>query len=138
MPANLESVEQAIKDKKEISRKREPLRHTDTGVGTAFNVFAPGAPFKVLEFRFHLGSALAAAETLTLTRTSLLPTLSPMLTYINHVILTQDLGTTSILDLVRTFDSDEGFFTGNDSIVPALSANTGADRWGLEILYELV
>lgn len=119
-------------------RKRKPLRHTDTGVGTTFKTLALSAPFKLLEVRFHLGSVLAATETLTLTRTSLVPLHGPMLTYVDYVILSEDLGTLGAVDLVKTFGPEEGLFTKDDSIVPALSANAGADRWGLEILYELV
>jgi len=133
----LQDILDTLKSTLTTFRKRRPLRHTDTGVGIVFAIFAPRVPFKLLEIRF-LTTALAAAETLSFTRVSLTPLTTPMLTYVNNVILTEDIGTSGVTSVVVSFDPDEGFYTENDSILPALSANTGGDRWGLEIVYELI
>jgi len=133
----LQDIFDALKGVLTVFSKRKPLTHTDTGTGTSFKTFYPRAPFKLLEIRF-LTTALAAGETLTFTRTSGTPLKSPMLTYINYVMFTMDLGTSGITSLSISFDSDEGLFTETDTIVPTLSANTGGDRWGLEIVYELL
>jgi len=135
--SNLDATED-IKEatiKIESLLKRKPLTWKDTGVGSAITTFIPGFPYKLLEVRFHLGSALAAAETLTLTRTAFG---DESVAYYNVVLLSQDLGTAGILDLSLVFGPEEGYYTELDSIVSALSANTGGDRWGLEIVYEKV
>jgi len=134
MAANFESVVEAIEN---LSlSKRKPLSHIDTGTGTTFKTLIPGVPFKLLEIRFKT-AALAAAETLSFTRTRLYSVLG-MATYVDHVIYSEDLGTLGVTSVVVTFGGEEAMFFEYDSIVPALSANTGSDRWGLEILYELV
>lgn len=133
----LQDILEALRGILSIFRKRKPLSHFDTGIGTDFKVLAPSAPFKLLEVRFHVG-VLAAAETFSLTRVRMFPEAGPMLNYIDHLILSQDLGTTGILDLTAAFGGEEAMFSENDTIQPALSANTGADRWGLEIVYELL
>ena len=119
-----------------VDRRRKPLYWRDTGTATTFQVFAPGAPHKVLEVRFHT-AALAAAETLTITKTRL-DTAPASGTYYNTVLVSEDLGTDGTTDLIVIFGPEEGFCDEFDTLVPALSANTGSDRWGLEIVYELV
>lgn len=138
MPSNFESIEEAVKDVSS-ALKRRPLHHTDTGTGTTFQTFNPGAAFKLLEIRFHT-AVLAAAETLTFTRVvtgaeALKPGIAD---YLDYTIYSNDLGTDGITSVSVAFEGEEGLFTEHDSIVPALSANIGVDRWGLEIKYELV
>lgn len=119
-----------------VTAPRGVLRHLDTGTGTTFLTLNPRAAFKLLEIRFKT-AALAAAETLSFTRTSTLSD-GQLLDYVNYLIYSNDLGTAGTTDLSVAFDGEEGYFTKDDSIVPALSANTGSDRWGLEIVYELI
>jgi len=117
-------------------RKRKPLHWFNTGTSTIFKTFNPGAAFKILEIRFKT-TALAAGEDLTITKTNTVPG-NTNSTYHNVILLFEELGDLGTLNLVRTFDADEGFMTETDSLVFALSANAGADRWGLEVVYELV
>jgi len=116
--------------------KRSPLHWFDTGTGTTFKVFNPQAPHKLLEIRFKT-TALAAGEDLTITRTNA-DAGNGRSTYHNVILFFEELGDTGTLNLTMPFGSDEGFMTKDDSLVFALSANTGADRWGLEVIYELV
>jgi len=111
--------------------KRAPVHTKTTGTATAVATLTPAAAFKMLEIRFHLGSALAAAEKLTATQNA-------TGTVYDTVLLSEDMGTLGTLDLVKTFDKDEGFFESTDSIVIALSANTGGDIWGCQTIHELV
>jgi len=113
-------------------RKRRPLHWKDTGVGTTFHTFDPKAPHKLLEIRFKT-TALAAGEDFTITKTA---TSGP--NYHDVILFFEELGDLGTLDLTIPFGADEGFMTEADSLVFALSANTGADRWGLEVVYELV
>jgi len=135
-PSNIEAIERAIREKEAISRKRNPLHWYDTGVAATIKTFKPGAPHKLLEIRFKT-TALAAGEDLTITKTNTNPT-NLYSTYHDVILLKEELGDLGTTNLVRTFDADEGFMTEDDSIVSALSANTGGDRWGMEIVYELV
>ena len=118
-------------------RKRKPLHWFDTGVGATFKVLNPGAAFKILEIRFKT-AALAAAEDLTITKTNTNNAGNSRSTYHDVILFSEELGDLGTLDMVKTFDADEGFMTETDSLVFALSANAGADRWGLEVVYELV
>ena len=133
----LEQIVQLLQGILTFFRKRKPLSHKDWGAGTTFKVLYPAAPFKLLELRFHLSGALAADETFTLTRVNALP-LEDLLTHADVLILSEDMGTAGSTSLIKTFDSDEGIYGKDDTIVPALSANTGPDTWGLEIVYELL
>lgn len=122
-----------------IFRKRKPLSHVDTGVGTVFKILFPQVAFKILEIRFKT-TALAAGETLSFTRiiTNAGGVFGEISTFIDYLIYSNDLGTAGTTDLSVVLEGEEGIFTDQDSIVPALSANTGGDRWGLEIVYELL
>ena len=133
---SIDSLEQAIRGKLKVVRQYEQQTYVDTGIGTTFVPLTPGYPFKLLEIRFKT-AALAAGETLTITRKNLLP-LTGLLTYLDYTILSEDLGTLGTLSLTASFGEGEGLFTENDSIDISLSANVGADRWGLEIKYEKV
>ena len=114
---------------------QKPLTHQDTGEGTTFRTLYPGAPFKLIELRFLAASALAAGETLSLTRTCNRPDYAD---YLDYTIYSNDIGTAGILSVAVIFDEEEAMFTKWDTVVPALSANVGADRWGLEIVYKLL
>ena len=132
----LEIIFKWLKTAPSFERKRRPLRHTDTGVATTFKTFFPAKPHKLLEIRFKT-AALAAGEDFTITRTNANP-LEGLLTYANVILFFEELGDTGTLDISLPFGPDEGFMTETDSLVFALSANTGSDRWGLEVIYELV
>lgn len=112
--------------------KRVPVITPTTGTGTAIATLAPAAAFHLLGIRLHLGSALAAAETLTVTLDA-----NAGAAY-DVVLFTLDLGTPDIRDLVIPFGGEEDFFVSGDKIVIALSANTGSDTWGCETIHELV
>ena len=118
-----------------VFRARKPLHWKDTGVSTTFKVFNPGAAFKLMEIRFKT-TALAAGEDFTITRTDVSQTSNAA--YHDVILFFEELGDTGTLNLSLPFSSDEGFMTETDSLVFALSANAGADRWGLEVIYELV
>ena len=117
-------------------RKRRPIHWFDTGTGATFKVFNPRAPHKLLEIRFKT-AALAAGEDFTITKTNTSAT-DYRSTYHNVILFFEELGDTGTLNLSMAFSPDEGFMTENDSLVFALSANVGADRWGLEVIYEVV
>ena len=114
-----------------LTAGRVPVHTKTTGTGTAVATLTPGAAFKLLEIRFHLGSVLAAAETLTVIQNA-------VGTAYDTSLLSEDMGTGGIVDLIKTFGKDEGFFESTDSIVIALSANTGGDTWGCQTIHELV
>ena len=117
---------------KPITDKLNVITTPTTGTGTAIATLAPGGDFHLLGIRFNLGSALAAAETLTVTLDA---NEGPVY---DTVLFTQDLGTPDIRDLVIPFGGDEDFFVSGDQIVIALSANTGADTWGCQTIHEPV
>ncbi len=137
MSTNQQSIIDAIKDKESISRKRKPLHWFDSGVATTFKVFYPKKAHKLLEIRFKT-TALAAAEDFTITKTNANTAKNGRVTYFDVILFFEELGDTGTTDLSMPFSPDEGFMTEDDSLVFALSANTGSDRWGLEVIYELV
>jgi len=115
---------------KPITDKLNVITTPTTGTGTAIATLAPGGDFHLLGIRFNLGSALAAAETLTVTLDA-----NEGPAY-DTVLFTLDLGTPDIRDLVIPFGGDEDYFVSGDQIVIALSANTGADTWGCQTIHE--
>ena len=114
------------------SRERAPVITSTTGTGTAIASLTPAAAFQLLEVRLHLGSALAAAETLTITLDA-----NYGVAY-DTQLFSQDLGTAGILNVVVEFGGDSYFFENGDVIVIALSANAGLDTWGCQTVHELV
>jgi len=108
-----------------------PVTTNTTGTVTAIATLSPGAAFKLVAVRFNLASALAAAETLTVTSD-----INTGAAY-DTVLYTQDLGTPDIRDLVIPF-GDEYVFAAADDIVIALSANVGGDTWGCQTIHELI
>ena len=115
-----------------VNRKRVPVITPTTGTSAALATLDPAAAFKLLGIRIHLGSALAAAETLTVTLDA-----NAGVAY-DAVLFSQDLGTPDIRDIVIPFGNDEDFFVSGDKIVVALSANVGGDTWGCQTIHELV
>lgn len=128
--AAIEVINTAIQTAVEAIR-RVPVITPTTGTGAALATLNPGANFQLLGIRIHVGSALAAAETLTVTLNA-----NAGAAY-DVVLYTQDMGTSDIRDLVIPFGGDEDFFVSGDQIVVALSANAGADTWGCETIHEL-
>ena len=118
-------------------RKRRPLHWFDTGTGTTHKVFNPIAAHKILEIRFKT-TALAAAEDFTITKTNTNTAVNARSTHYDNILFFEELGDTGTLNFTLPFSPDEGFMTADDSLVFAHSANTGSDRWGLEVIYELV
>lgn len=112
--------------------RRVPIITPTTGNDTTIATLNPGAAYKLLGIRIHFGSALAAAETLTVTLNA-----NAGGAY-DVVLFSSDLGTAGITDVVIAFGGDEDFFVAGDQIVVALSANTGSDVWGCETIHELV
>lgn len=112
--------------------KRLPIHTYTTVVGATIYTLNPRAPFELLGIRIHVGSALAAAETLTVTLNC------QRGAEYDTVLYTLDMGTPDIRDLVIPFGGDEDFFSTGDQIVIALSANAGADTVGCETIHELI
>ncbi len=113
-------------------RRRVPVFTRSTGTNTAIATLNPAADFHLLGIRLFIGSALAAAETLTVTLDA-----NEGAAY-DTVLFTLDMGTPDIRSVVIPFGGDEDFFVNGDKIVVALSANTGGDTWGCEIMHELM
>lgn len=109
-----------------------PVITPTTGTGTTLANLTPGAAFHLLGIRIHVGSALASAETLTVTNNS--GTASAY----DTLLFTLDMGTPDIRDVVIPFGGDEDFFGASDVIDIVLSANAGGDTWGCETIHELV
>ena len=103
-----------------------------TGAVAAVAILNPGADFHLMGIRFHLGSALAAGETLTVTLDA-----NDGAAY-DTALFSQDLGTAGTLDLVIPFGGEEDFFVAGDQIVIALSANAGGDTWGCQTIHEVL
>ena len=104
-----------------------------TGAVTAVGTLAPAAAFRLLGLRFHMGSALAAGETLTITVDD-----GAGAAY-DIVLYSQDLGTTDIRDVVVEFPRNSAYeFNAADEIDIALSANAGGDTYGCKIIHELI
>lgn len=103
-----------------------------TGTGIAIATLAPGAAFHFDGLRFHLGSALAAGETLTVTLDD-----GVGVAY-DTVLFTQDLGTPDIRDVILDYEGKVYDFNAADQIVIALSANVGADTWGCKTIHTLL
>ena len=114
--------------------KRAPLHLNSTGAGLTLRTLAPGAAYKLLGVRLHIGTGapLAAAETLTVTLDSGLGDAYDTVLYV------LDMGTPDIRDVVIPFGGEEDFYQAADAIVFTLSANAGGDTWGCETIYELV
>ena len=113
--------------------RAQPIITPYTGTGTAIGTLAPGVAFRLLGMRFHLGSALAAAETLTVTLDD------GVGGAYDTVLFSSDLGTPDIRDVVIEFPRNSAYeFNAADQIVIALSANAGADTWGCKIIHELI
>jgi len=117
---------------KSITDMVNVITTSTTGTGTAIATLNPGADFHLMGIRLHIGSALAAAETLTVTLDA-----NAGGAY-DTVLYTLDLGTPDIRDLVIPFGGEEDFFVAGDQIVIALSANAGGDTWGCQTTYEPV
>ncbi len=117
---------------KPITDKLSLIRTNITGNTAAITTLNPAADFHLLAVKFHLATALAAGETLTITQDA-----NAGGAY-DTVLFTQDLGTAGTLDIVIPFGGDEDFYIAGDQIVVALSANVGGDVWGCQILYESV
>jgi len=117
---------------KPITDNLSLIRANTTGTTAAIVTLNPAADYHLLGVRFHLATALAALETLTITLDA-----NAGVEY-DTVLFTQDLGTAGTLDLVIPFGGDEDFFVAGDQIVIALSANAGADVWGCTIIYEMI
>jgi len=98
---------------------------------TAIATLAPAAAFKLLGVKIHFSGALAAAETLTVTRNSATDVYDTLL-------FTLDIGTTNIVDIKIPFGGEDDFYSATDEIVIALSANTANRVWGCETIHELV
>ena len=113
--------------------KRVPVHTHTTVTAAAIATLTPGAAFKLLGIRIHVGTGapLAAAETLTVTLDS-----GDGAAY-DVVLFSLDMGTPSINDVVIPFGGDEDFFESGDSIVIALSANAGGDTVGCETIHEV-
>ena len=109
-----------------------PVFTRSTGTNTAIATLDPGADFHLLGIRLFVGSALAAAETLTVTLDANAGSAYDI------VLFTLDMGTPDIRSIVIPFGGDEDFFVSGDKLVVALSANTGGDTWGCEIMHELM
>ena len=108
-----------------------PVKTPYTGTGVAIGTLNPGADFQLMGIRLHLGSALAAAETLTVTLDALAGGAYDVVLY------TLDLGTPDIRDVVIPFGGKEDYFVSGDQIVIALSANVGGDTFGCEVTHQL-
>ena len=115
-----------------VNIKRVPIITPTTGTSTTLANLTPAAAFHLLGVRIHVGSALASAETLTVTNNS--GTASAY----DTVLFSLDMGTPDIRDLVIPFGGDEDFFGASDVIDIVLSANAGGDTWGCETIHELV
>lgn len=112
--------------------KRLPVTTNTTGTNTALATLNPAADFHMLGIRVFIGSALAAAETLTVTLDANAGTAYDV------VLFTLDMGTPDIRSVVIPFGGDEDFFVSGDKLVIALSANTGSDTWGCQTIHEVV
>ncbi len=115
-----------------ITDKLSLVRTNTTGSTAAIATLNPAAEYHLLGVRFHLATALAALETLTITLDA-----NAGVEY-DIVLFTLDIGTPGTLDLVIPFGGDEDFFVAGDKIVIALSANAGADFWGCTTIHEMV
>ena len=120
-------------------RVRRPLHWYLTGASTvaATDYFFPRVPHKILEIRWH-SAAFAAAEDLTITKTNRNMPVNSRATYYDTILFFEEIGDTGTINMTMPFAADEGFMEEADSLVFALSANTGGDRWGIEVIYELV
>lgn len=116
----------------DVTVKRLPVITSTTGTGTTLANLTPGAAFKLLGVRIHVGSALAAAETLSVTLNS-----GDGGAY-DTVLFSLDMGTPDIRDVVIPFGGEEDFYEAADVIDIVLSANTGTDTWGCQTIHELV
>ena len=108
-----------------------PVKTPYTGAVAAIGTLAPGADFQLMGIRLHLGSALAAAETLTVTLDA-----NEGPAY-DVVLFTLDMGTPDIRDVVISFGGKEDYFVSGDQIIIALSANVGGDTFGVEVTHRL-
>ena len=102
-----------------------------TGTNTALATLAPLADFKLLGIRIFIGSALASAETVTVTLDANAGSAYDI------VLRTLDMGTPDIRSVMFHFGEGEDYFESGDQIVVALSANSGGDTWGCQTIHEL-
>jgi len=91
--------------------RKETVITPTTGTGTAIATLAPGAAFHFSGLRLHLGSALAAAETLTVTVND-----GSGAAY-DVVLYSQDLGTPDIRDVVLECVGEAYDFAATDEIM---------------------
>ena len=112
--------------------RKTPVITPTTGTSATLANLTPGAAFHLLGIRIHIGSALAAAETLTVTNNS-----GTAAAY-DTLLFSLDMGTSDIRDVVIPFGGEEDFFGASDVIDIVLSANAGGDTWGCETIHELV
>lgn len=113
---------------------RVPVITPTTGgaaTATAIATLTPGAAFHLLGVRIHFSAALAAGETLTITRNSTTDAYDTLL-------FSLDIGTPDIVDVKIPFGGEDDFYGATDTIVIALSANTGSKVWGCDTIHELV
>ena len=111
---------------------REPLHLNSTGTGTTLRTLAPGAAYRLLGFRAHMGGALQAGEDLVVTFDS------GVGGAYDTVLFTLDMGTPDIRDIVIPFGGEDDFYQAADAVVVTLSANANVITWGCETIYELV
>ncbi len=124
-------VEDVNSDEILTALERQSVITPTTGTGTAIATLNPGADFHFSGLRLHIGSALAAAETLTVTLSD-----HDGGAY-NAVLFTLDLGTPDIRDVILDFEGKAYDFENGDQIIIALSANTGGDTWGCKTIHHL-
>ena len=108
-----------------------PVKTPYTGTGAAIGTLNPVADYQLMGIRVHIGSALAAGETLTVTLDA-----NDGAAY-DVVLFTLDMGTPDIRDVVIPFGGKEDYFVSGDQIVIALSANAGGDTFGCEVTHQL-
>lgn len=117
---------------KDNTSKVRPVTINTTGTDAALATLDPAADYHMLGIRVFVGSALAAAETLTVTLDA-----NAGGAY-DVVLFTLDMGTPDIRSVIIPFGGDEDFFVSGDKLVIALSANAGGDTWGCQTIHEVV
>ena len=107
--------------------------YTDGGAGEiAIATLAPAAAFQLMGIHLHLSGAVAAAETLTVTKDA-----NAGGGY-DTVLYTRDMSVGATVNLVIPFGGSEDYFVDGDQIVIALSANTANRVWGCTTIHRLV
>lgn len=126
--ADIETAVQAI----EAATEKTVVTTPTTGTGTAIATLAPGVAFHFSGFHLHIGSALAAAETLTVTLDALAGVAYDTPLY------TLDMGTPDIRNISVEFEGKIYDLVAGDQIVIALSANAGGDTFGCQTKHYLL